>query len=190
MPGTSFTLIAPLLVGIGGLSWYLSSANDKTKEVLLGRNVLLERDLQERLTRLHGRFRERMFFISEGRSEAHSAEEIEQWEEFELEQWKKMLDNEWDSIASRFHCLYQARHTSKTWCFVASYLGYLNITMVLISLAALVISAFSARWQPLVTVWLPRMCAALVISSCILCTSILVGKLRERQLEGAASGDV
>jgi len=189
---SSFALVAilvALLGAIGTFNWHLSSGNSEIKKQLSGRVVLLEADLRERLTKLHGRFRERMFFISEGRNEAHSAEQLQQWEQFELEQWKRILDNEWDAISSRFHHLYQARHDSHTWCFVAWLLANLNIVSVLISATLLVMSIFSARWRPWVTLWLPRVCVVLMVSTCVVWGSMLVGKLRERRLEGITSGD-
>ncbi len=182
-------IIVTVLVAVGTFDWYLSLANDKIKDALLGRAVLLEGELRERVTALHGRFRDRMFFLSEGRSEVYSAEEIQKWEQFELEQWKKILNSEWDAISSRFRRLFEARHVTKTSCFVAGLLAHLNIVLVLISSTVFLMSAFVAGWRARLIAWLLGACVALIISTCIVGYYIMVGRFRERRLEGVAPGD-
>jgi len=184
MPNSSPTLVGTVLAATLVANWYLSSANDRTKDSLVGRSLLLEDDLKRRLTVLHSRFRDRLAPVPGISAAEELDEELGERESFEQEQWRRVLDAEWDAISSRFRQLYRARQTSRTCCFFASLLAYCNIVMSVVSLLILGVGVFWPTWGGWVNNLLPFVCIGLGTSTVLLLIFVLAGKTRDRKLEG------
>ena len=147
MPDLLHTLAVTILGGSIAVNWYLSQANDKIKESLIGRSLILEDDLKKRLAVLHARYRERMFHAPGTNLALESVQELRQRESLEQERWAATLEADWPTISMRFRHLYSARQASRTWCYFASTIAYVNIAVSILTLLAIAVGSYWLTWQ-------------------------------------------